>query len=918
MSVFFQRVFWLNLAGACVVAIAAAAPILMSGVMDRGFEIAKQSLAEPLAVFAFGAIVLAGGWNWLMQQGAATKIAAGSLVVFLLLAVISTALSENPEVAIFGGYYRREGLLAWGAYGAFFFAVLGCARRSNWVVSFLDVLLLASVIPAAYALQQRLDLDFYVVVGGELARPGGTLGSPLFLAAYLGLLLPITAVRCWQARRELPELALWLSVISLQACGLLLTQTRGPLLAVFIGMLMLACFAAGYARARRVFFGAAAVFAMAVAALIAINTFSSARQWAQDVPVISRLVFNPDRDAGAETQRASNSAAARLAIWGAGVETFAAAPLESKLLGYGPESAYIHYFPHMPASVIRMQGYGAYHTYDRMHADALDIGLNFGLLAWLVYCLFFGSVIYAAARALFGLSGSAPPWIFFAFTFLGGVFFATAAVQAGLASAAVPAFGLGVGAGWFLFMLGCAWRAVRHGIPQMSAQQTGRWALLAALISALLVFWVDAQVNIPVLTTRLISFAIAALVLILAEGIVRGEGQYADSAPACGDSLWVWGVACSLVAACASCLPITFFDATAGVQEVRWLRRALPILSLLFVAAFAAWGRARRSGGFSGGVVRSWLAVAVGLPFVYAAAHVALTVNVDSEPSLTHVLTIAIASVAGPVFIFWMCVVFALLAGRDAASMTNAPLISRAARLSIGAVAASVLLVAALDWRATRADVASTLAQQASVKQPQLGEQLIEEAIRLLPFERYYRRQLVFDLLGRAVADIRKLDKAPERIPIVVRNLAAAETAARTASLLFPRDPWVVAALANVLQVEALRVLRPLDPAGGARAAQEANQLFAHTHRMFPSEPLLLRNWAQLLSDQGNIPDAYRLFDLMEKLIPHDPEPYSERIIMAKQANDYAEISDTLARARVALEPHLFSQLLTVANVQQN
>jgi hypothetical protein len=918
LRIFFQRAFWLNLAGACVVAIVAAVPILMSGVMDRGFEIAKQSVAEPLAVLALGAVLLAGGWNWLIQQGAATKIAASSLFGFLLLAVVSTALSENPEVAIFGGYYRREGLLAWSAYGAFFFAVLGWARSSGRVAGFLDALLLASVIPAAYVLQQRLDLDFYPVGLRDFTRPGGTMGSPLFLAAYLGLLLPITAVRCWQARRELPELALWLTVTSLQACGLLLTQTRGPLLAVFIGMLMLACFAAGYACARRVFFGAAAAFVVAAAALIAVNTLPSARQWAQDVPVVSRLIFNLDRDAGAETQRASSSAAARLGIWGAGVETFAAAPLASKLLGYGPESAYMHYFPHMPASVMRMVGYGAYHTYDRMHADALDIGLNFGLLAWLVYCLFFGSVMFAAARALWGLSGSAPPWIFFAFTFLGGVFSATAAVQTGLASAAVPAFGLGVGAGWFLFMVGCAWRAMRHGVPATSATQTGRWVMLAGLISAVLVFWVDAQINIPVLTTRLISFAIAALILIIADGIIRSEGKDAGSEPAAGDNLWVWGVACSLVAACASSLPITLFDASTGVQEVHWLRRALPILSFLLIAALAARGHARRSGVFSGGIVRVWLAIAVGLPLIYAAAHYALIVRPDSELSLSHVQFIAIASFAGPVFIFGMCIAFALLTSRGAALMTNAPLISRAARLSIGAVAASVVLVAALDWRATRADVASSLAHQASVKQPQLGEQLIEEAIRMLPYERYYRRQLAFDLLGRALADIRKLDEAPDRIPTVVRNLTAAETAARTAVLLFPRDPWVVVALANVLQVEALRVLRPLDPEGGLHAAQEANQLFARAHLMFPSEPLLLRNWAQLLSDQGNIPDAYRLLDLMEKLIPEDPEPYSERITMARQASDYATVSETLARARIALKPDFFSHLLSVAKEQQD
>ena len=918
MNIFFQRGFWPDLAGACIVAIVAAAPVLMSGVMDRGFEIAKQSVAEPLAVLAFGAVLLAGGWHVLMRQGAATRIAAGAFVLFLLLAAISTALSENPEVAIFGGYYRREGLLAWGVYGAFFFAVLGWANRADRIKSFLDVLLLASVIPAAYALQQRLDLDFYPLGGRDPTRPGGTMGSPLFLAAYLGLLLPITAALCWRARRKLQELALWLTVAVLQMCGLLVTQSRGPLLAAFVGMLMLVCFTASHARARRVFLGAAAAFAVVVATLIAINTLPSARQWAQDVPVVSRLVSNLDRDAGAETQRASRSAAVRLAIWGAGIETFATAPLERQLLGYGPESAYMHYFPHMPASVMRLAGYGAAATYDRMHADALDIGLNFGLLAWLAYCLFFGTVMYAAARALWGFSGRAPIFIFFAVACGGGVIGSTAAVGVGLASAAVPAFGLGIGAGWFLFMVGCGWRALRRGVRQMSARQMERWILLAGLVSALWIFWADAQVNIPVLTSRLISFAIAALILIVADGIIHPERIEADFESASENNLWVWGIACSLVAAIAGCLPVTVLDASAGMPEAHWLRRALPILLVLVIAAFSAWTRARRSGGFRGGITRFWFAVAVGVPFVYAAVHYALMVKLDAALTLENVQSIVIASLAAPVFIFGMCVAFAVFANRGAGLVTNAPLLSRAVRLSISVVAAAMLLVAFLDSRATRADVASSLAPHVSVRQPQVGEQLIEQAIRLLPYERYYQRQLVFDLLGRALADIRKLKEAPDRIPGVVRNLVAAEMAARKAALLFPRDPWVIAALANVLQVEALRVLRPLDPGAGQRAAQEANEIFARAHRMFPSEPLLLRNWAQLLFDQGNLPDAYQLLDRMEKLIPHDPEAYAQRIIMARQVHDYAKVSETMARARSVLEPTVFSQLLAVANEQQN
>ena len=919
MNIFYRRAFWLSLAGASVIAIAAAVPILMSNVMQRGFEISKQSLFEPLAMLAFGAVLLATGWKWLLRSGTATKIAAGSLAIFFLLAAVSTALAENPAIAILGGSFRGEGLLAWGAYGAFFFAVLGWARRRGRIDGLLDVLLLSSVIPASYVLQQRLGLDFYPLGARDFTRPSSTLGSSLFLAAYLAILLPLAVTRCWQTRRAALQLTPWLMVTVLQVCGILVTQSRGPLLAATLGVLLLAGCHAGRARARGIFVSAVAIFVLCAASIVAINTLAAARQRAQDIPVVARLVFNPDSAAGSQTQRASRSAASRLVLWEAGNETFAVAPLEAKLLGYGPESAYEHYFPHMPVAIIRLLGDEALHVYDRMHADTLDIGLNFGVFAWLTYCAFFCAAMYAAAQALWNLSGRAPGLIFLACAGGGGALSAIAAVRVGLASAAVPAFGAGVGAGWLLFMAGCAWRTLKRGISATANRHSDSWTLLAGLISSLWIFWMDAQISIPVPTTRMISFGVAALILIVADGIVHDADDGVDDTITFQSRLRSFGICCILIAAIASWLPTILFDAGAEAEEVYWLRRTLPVLCFLVVAGFVAWGSARRGGkeGFA------WFAMAAGMAVIYAAGHAALMVRARSELTIAHAWSVSVASFAGTLFIFTLCIAFAWQAGRGAV-LKDALVIPRAARWSIGAVAALTLLIAGVDWRVRQADVAATLAARVSVKQPQLSAQLLEEAIRLRPYERQYQRRLVLDLLEKVVSDLGELAAAqpraaqvPARIHAVLRNLAAAEAAARSAARRFPRDPWVIVALANVLQIEALRVLRPLDPDGGMRAAQEASQLFARAHQLFPVEPEFLRLWAQLLADQGNAREAYRLLDQMEALIPDDSAPYAARIQIARLAADDKTVAETLARARAALEPGLFKQLLTVAEVQQ-
>ncbi len=916
-----QRPFWTSLAGICVTAIVASVPILMSGVMDRGIEIMKLSVAAPLAVLALGAALLSGeGKRW-AEHSAVSKIAAGSLILFLVIAAVSAAFSDNPQVATFGEYYRREGVLTWWIYGALFFAVLTWAHRPDRIAGVLDALLLASVIPVTYALEQRFDLNFFLLNTRDLARPGGTLGNPVFLAAYLALLLPITGARCWQTRRQPRLLALWSVVALLQMTGLLVTQTRGPLLALLIGLLMLACLAAAYARARCVLLSAIVLLAGAFSSILAINMLPAAGQRLQDVPVIGRMVIRLDRVATGAPTRATRSVAARLGLWQTGVETFAAAPLPRQLIGYGPESAYLNYFSHLPALVMQVDDYAASKTYDRLHADTLDIGLNFGLIGWLAYCLFFGSVVYAAARSLFGFAGRA--WVFFSTMVVGGAAGAAAAVLTGFASAALPAFGLGIGAGWYLFLLTCAWRSIKHGVSAGAGPIAGHWALLASLTIALIGFWLDAQINIPVLTTRLISFLIAALILVIAGEMSRtiaASESESESDSACrGESLWISGVALTFVAACASFLPMAIFDSPAGDPDKwRWLPRLLPLLSFLPFVAWAGWALLRDTGRVNRAVANKSLAVAAALSLFYPVCHFAVMVRADAAAMhLDQVQQISISSYLCALYIFAMCVLFALLASSRATPATSASSHAIAPRISALVLAALVLMVAIVNWRTLLADVASALSHRTVERQPALSEQLVEIAIRTLPHERYYQRQSIFNLLGRAVADIRQLGKSPERYSAVERNLTMAERQARETLKQFPRDPWSVVALANVLQVRGLNFLRPADPVAGSAAAKQADELFSAAHQMFPAQPLILRNWAQLRFDQGNVQGAFALLDAMEKLIPNELDAYVERIIMAAEVSDTYVIWSVLARARPLLETRLYEELLRVAKAQQ-
>lgn len=914
MIMFLDSRFWTKLCAALLLAIVSATPVLMSSAMDRGYEIAKLSLAEPLAFLALASILMAHGWRWGSRASPEARTASLCFAAFLLLAGISTALSAHPGIAFFGGYYRREGLLAWAAYGAFFLAVLGWARQRAWleIGALLDLLLLASVVPCVYAVQQALRLDFFHVANIDVTRPNGTLGNPVFLGAYCAILLPITAVRCWRARRRAPELGLWLTLAVLQATGLLISQSRGPLLACILGSVLLAGLGAGYKRSRGTFVAFATLLVAVAAVVLAVNTLGNARRWAQDQPVLSRLVYNLNQDAGQATSLASRSTAARLGIWQAANETFLDAPAVSKWIGFGPESAYTHYFSNLPDAVMRVDGYWQSNSYDRFHADTLDMGLNFGLLGWLVYCAFFCMVFLAAGRALFGITGKRLYWLFATLGLVGGSIAAALVNLAGLPSAIAPAVGLGVGAAWLAFFLGGALRALLHGLPENARSRPEHWALIAGLTASLLVFWMDAQVNIPVLTTRLVSFGVAALILAVASTM----SQALQEKPAPPPDAFPWGIAFPLIAACASFLPAVILDAGMRAQETeRWWLSGIPIGLLLAFGVFHQWLRLP-VGAQRLRQLREWLLAVLFLLAIYLLCHWALIARPGATIAQHDALRLAAVASIGCAYILLLCLVLVWHEQRASGAWRQA---SDARPNLVAALPAFALavLAAVSAWTAIKADVGSTVAMWTASKQPDLSDRILLETIAAMPHERQYQRQRTFAFLAQAVDEIKRLDAASGHFPGIRLGLDAAEKQARDSVRQFPGDPWIVLALANALQIRALPAIRPLAPAEGRQAALEADETFARAYEIFPNQPLLLRNWAQLRFNEGDNWGAYRLLDKMESIIPNEVEPYSERIAIAKQLGDSHTIVETIERAKKSLEPARFDQLLAVAPIQQ-
>ena len=103
----------------------------------------------------------------------------------------------------------------------------------------------ARLLAEALPFMQRYNFDFFVtqglLVGTAAARPGGTLGNPVFLASLLLLVIPLTAARVLSGTDSQARRTPWLVLLALQLFTVLLTQSRGPLLGLALALFVLTC-----------------------------------------------------------------------------------------------------------------------------------------------------------------------------------------------------------------------------------------------------------------------------------------------------------------------------------------------------------------------------------------------------------------------------------------------------------------------------------------------------------------------------------------------------------------------------------------------------------------------------------------------------------------------------------------------------
>jgi len=194
---------------ACWLAALILAPLFFNLYSNRIFEQDKASLIRSLALLMIGAWVVkqfeAGGppltstlrqtiFQRLRRGFASNPLALPTLAVVIVY-ILATILSIAPSASLWGLYNRAQGLYTTFSYIVIFLMAVSSLRSRAQLERALDVAIFASLPVALYGMIQRFGLDPLPWGADVVMRTTGMMGNPIFLGAYLIMIVPLTLVR---------------------------------------------------------------------------------------------------------------------------------------------------------------------------------------------------------------------------------------------------------------------------------------------------------------------------------------------------------------------------------------------------------------------------------------------------------------------------------------------------------------------------------------------------------------------------------------------------------------------------------------------------------------------------------------------------------------------------------------------------
>ncbi|EKD56714.1 MAG: hypothetical protein ACD_58C00117G0003, partial [uncultured bacterium] len=163
------------------------------------------------------------------------------LLIWFFIMILATIFSPDRQMAFWGNQIRFEGLKFFIFLFIFYFILTSVISKKS-INQIIKLLIYSSIIICAYAISQStghyiFSVPFEFQIEGGVNRAFATFGNPIMLASYLAVLLPLTYYNFLQVDRSNKIIKyLHLLIICLQLYTIFITYTRGPLIALIVGI----------------------------------------------------------------------------------------------------------------------------------------------------------------------------------------------------------------------------------------------------------------------------------------------------------------------------------------------------------------------------------------------------------------------------------------------------------------------------------------------------------------------------------------------------------------------------------------------------------------------------------------------------------------------------------------------------------
>jgi len=336
-----------------------------------------------------GSLRRAPGLEYLFEILRSPLAIAG--LAFVVSQLLATIFSLSPSISFWGGHERWVGTVANLCGFVILLAVpLACRSRRD-VRGMASVVLLGSSIVAEIGISQHIWRSF-PIPAWAYPRVGSTLGNPIFLGAYLVLVIPLAAGRWIESVRRLRvgpsssdvcDILLYTLLLAGQLVCLFLTGSRGPWLGAACAALAFCAILAWRRNRPRLLVAALAIFIGVALLLLLLNLPKTPLQALLDLPYVSRLRLVRD----------SGSVSERILVWQGAWELIHERPAIGGALdhagwlrhvvGYGPETTQYTFWTAYPMDLFHHATNTAF--LDRLHNRLLEVTLTSGVLGLVTY-----------------------------------------------------------------------------------------------------------------------------------------------------------------------------------------------------------------------------------------------------------------------------------------------------------------------------------------------------------------------------------------------------------------------------------------------------------------------------------------------------------------------------------------------------